>query len=99
MVEQTLNIPLFAYGKGTFAEKLNLSVDDVELIIKNLLKKIKHDHSLSKDDLLLLIKGILFVRDITGISEYQTVTGFTWEESTKFIVKLAELLSNDDCKD
>ena len=87
IIDQTISVPLMAFGLSKFTEKIN---EDNLQKIKKLLEEIKISNEIKKEDIHLCLKAFIVARDIIDEREYQTITGFTWEESLDLILFLID---------
>ncbi len=75
IIISTLNIPLQAFGLDKLEKQINLT--ELNLVIE----KLNHGQELSQNDYILLTDAFAISCAIAEEIEYQTLTGFSWNEA------------------
>ncbi len=85
IINQTLAIPLMAFGLQRFIDKMG---EENVARLREILPLIKESGEVSSDVKRLVLSGFIVARDIADEQEYPTLTGFSWDESLDFILLL-----------
>jgi len=93
MVNQSLAIPLMAFGADRFQSKIG--IDNLPEV-NRILEVVRISSKIEPDDIGLLLKAFIVARDIADETEYQTLTGFSWNESLDFILGLINELGDEN---
>lgn len=93
LIYQTILVPFESFGK----DRLFSFFEDKEKIKHLFLKleeKVQNKNCVLDDvDISLLIKIFIIARDIIDPVEFQTITSYSWDHSTKVFFELIDLLA------
>ncbi len=91
MLIRTLNVPLNAFGFDKFQKYF--SEEEISSIKKQIIF-IEENCHIQSGTLTLLVSAFLVARDICDQREYQTLTGYDWNDSLALIMQMIKNIEN-----
>lgn len=94
ILEQTIGVPFEAFGNEDFKKKIGNLYAETEFLYKKIESKSNSnlELNLSREETVVLLKSFLFARDICDPVEFSTLTGFSWDDSDRLIIKIIDFV-------